>query len=1267
MEGNTSSLTHPLERYVPRILAEWELDAPDQRWRRFGGTLCFVDISGFTNLSEKLARRGRIGAEELTGVLNRVFGTMLDLAYDRGGSLLKFGGDALLLLFEGSDHPIQGASAAVEMRAALREATKIPTSVGRIQLKMSVGVHTGEVDVFRAGTSHQELVITGVAATVTTEMEHAADAGEILISPALRDALPPGSAPVAKGPGFLLRWRRAPVPGTGPVPRRAVGDDTLVAGIPVMLRDHLGIGRAESEHRVATIGFVKFNGVDTAIREGGPGAVTEGLHRLVSAVQEAVDAESVTLLATDIDEDGGKVILSAGVPINQDDDEGRMLRAVRRIADAPLPFPLKIGVNRGHVFSGDIGTDFRSTYTVMGDTVNLAARLMAAAPPGAIYVAPGVLDRSHTVFATEALEPFYVKGKDAPVQAYAVGEETGNRTARTDGELPFTGRDFELGIVREALARLPFGAGGAITIIGDTGSGKSRLVEEALAGPEQTRTLIVQAEPYGADNAYWALRDPLRGLLGIEGAGQAEMAAKLTESVAALAPELVPMTPLIGDVAQIDVPNTPETAAIEPRFRPDRTAAALIQVLEAALPGPLVIVVEDGHWLDEASIGLVMRVAGAAYDRPWSVLITTRPGAERLTERPSSTIALGSLPEDASRALAIVATEAAPLRPHELETVVLRAAGNPLFLGEILRLVRETGSVDALPDSLDAVVGTEIDTLRPLSRRLLRYSSVLGRSFRRVLLDDLLAPEGVVLDAATLRDLARFIEPDGDTRWRFRHSVVQDVAYQGLSYRKRKELHRRAGEVIERLAGKDTDSVAESLSLHYTEAGIHEKAWGYGVVAGDRARAAYANAEAAGHYGRALAEARFVPDAPALERARVWSVLGDVREQAGMYDTAVEAFRTALTLLRDAPNAMRADALLRSAQAKMRSGRYTSALADLSRGFRLVDPAVGDEDLAAAARLMSFRATVRVYQERYGEALRCGHQAESLAIASDEREALAQAYGALDWGYHMLGKAGGVDYGPKSLDLYRQLGQPDKAANVMLNLGAWAYYVGQWDEAVEWYLQARDEATRAGNDAAAATAGANIAEVRIGQRRLDEAGEVLAGAVRVLRATGDAYIVLFAEVQTGRLLLAQGDADGASALFGRLRAEALQLGQALTALEVAAHEAMSLSALGNPREALVLLEESERGVGDEAALLHAGVSRARAEALLALGEVEEAGVHVRIGLEAAREHDLAYDETMLLELDEEIAQGLGRAVDPADARRARELRARLGIASLAAR
>ena len=157
-----------IDRYVPaNVLAR--VGSGGDGWATLDGTLCFADISGFTALSEKLAARGRVGAEELTEVLNRVFGEMLRLAWDRGGTLLKYGGDALLILFEGPDHAAQAASAAVEMRAALRRAVDIPTSVGRVMLRMSVGLHSGPVHLFIPTGTHRELIVAGPTASQVNE------------------------------------------------------------------------------------------------------------------------------------------------------------------------------------------------------------------------------------------------------------------------------------------------------------------------------------------------------------------------------------------------------------------------------------------------------------------------------------------------------------------------------------------------------------------------------------------------------------------------------------------------------------------------------------------------------------------------------------------------------------------------------------------------------------------------------------------------------------------------------------------------------------------------------------------------------------------------------------------------------------------------------------------------------------------------------------------------------------------------------------------
>src|SRR5260370_26125553 len=190
---------------------------------------------------------------------------------------------------------------------------------------MPVGLHGGPGSRLRAGTSHQELLLPGPAASTTVLMEQTAQAGEIVVSPATADALAPGVLGEPKGPGYLVRSRRAIDDGPGPTPIVAVAEATVAACLPVALRTHLGSVSLESEHRLATVAFLKYRGVDRLLERDGPEHTAAALDTTVSAVQFAVDAEGVTFLASDLDDDGGKIVLVTGVPTAGDDDEARVL------------------------------------------------------------------------------------------------------------------------------------------------------------------------------------------------------------------------------------------------------------------------------------------------------------------------------------------------------------------------------------------------------------------------------------------------------------------------------------------------------------------------------------------------------------------------------------------------------------------------------------------------------------------------------------------------------------------------------------------------------------------------------------------------------------------------------------------------------------------------------------------------------------------------------------------------------------------------------
>jgi class 3 adenylate cyclase len=292
-------------RHIPEIAIEWALDAPARRWQAIDGTLCFADISGFTALAERLAQQGRVGGEELIETLSRVFGGMLERAREHDGMLLKFGGDALLFLFRGEDHALRAAATAVEMRSALRAAAQIPTSVGRLRLAMSVGLHSGPIHLFLVGEPHRELVLAGVDATLAARTEAAARSGEIAVSGATAARLPRSAVRARPDGTLLLRWRRAPFRPAGPAADRAADAATLRGLFPAVLCEALHAGPPEPEHRVACIAFARFSGTDALLAEAGPDAVAAALQITVATAQAALDAEGIALLTIDIDSDGG--------------------------------------------------------------------------------------------------------------------------------------------------------------------------------------------------------------------------------------------------------------------------------------------------------------------------------------------------------------------------------------------------------------------------------------------------------------------------------------------------------------------------------------------------------------------------------------------------------------------------------------------------------------------------------------------------------------------------------------------------------------------------------------------------------------------------------------------------------------------------------------------------------------------------------------------------------------------------------------------------
>ena len=1257
--------TRSLLPFLPRITIEWAGGRDERPWQLVDGSLLFVDISGFTKMSERLARHGRLGAEEVTDAVEACFGALLGLAYAAGGSLLKFGGDALLILFTGPDHQTRAATSGIAMQERLGHVGEIDTSAGRVKLRMSGGVHSGTFGCFLVGASHRELILAGTDVSTVVAMEGAASAGQIVVSATTAAAIEPRLVGPPLGPGYRLRRVAVRIP-EDPAPRqRDAHHLDLGLFLPSAIRTHLNAGGGEPEHRLVCVAFCHFDGTDELMRDEGPAAVARSLHSLVTTIQREVDRAGITFLASDVDHDGGKIILASGVPASTGQDVDALLGAVRRIADSDLALPLRIGVHRGPVFAGEVGPPYRRTFTIMGDTVNLTARLMAKAAPGEIVASPEILNPARTQFDTTPLEPFMVKGKRAPVVASMLGS-THRRESRTAVALPLVGRTDELALFEEYVAAVRAGAGRAVELVGPAGIGKSRLIEELRSIASDLPQLTVTCDPYEATSPYaafwWLLHDVLAQPAT---ASRQEVAGALRTAVAWHCPDLEPWLPLLGVPLDLDLPPTPEVAAIAPEFIPDKVREVTATFLNAALPESVVVIIEDAHWMDDASSSVLDQIIRGIAQRSALVCLTRRAedtGYQLADRAHTRSVTLAPLSTQDATAALIAATDDAPLRADDIALLADRAAGNPLFLEELLETLRAGGDVATLPDSIDALVTAQIDRLHPELRTLVRIASVLGQSFLLHELAGLITDELPPPDNDVWEELKGILSFTGPGALRFRHAVVRDAAYQELPFRRRRELHARAGDAIAAPLGEHPEVEAELLSLHYLNAQRFDDAWRFARIAADRAIAKYANVEAAELLERAINAARRGADVFAADLAETWEQLGDVRERSGVYDAALRAYRSGRRLRGD-DHVATAGILLKEAWIAERIGRSAEAVRAVRRGLKILDPEQTVTAQHIRVQLRTWYATVRQAQGRSQEAVHVCLDAIEAAIAIDDRLTEAQARSTLDWAYVSLGQPELAVHSDRALELYTDLGDLSGQAQVLNNLGGFAYFDGRWADAVDLYERARSLRLQTGNSVDAAMGTLNIGEVLLDQGHLDEADEHIVEASRAWRAADYRSGAAVAQMYLARIAAGRGEFDAAFEQFDQARAQLLALGADADAVEVDIRKAECLLLAGDPTRALQLAGGALRrnlalgGVVDHGPLL-----RIRAEALLATGDVEGARQAITGSLDEASSRDASFEVARALIVLAEIERRSGNETLAAEHRIAASERFdRLGV------
>jgi tetratricopeptide (TPR) repeat protein len=589
---------------------------------------------------------------------------------------------------------------------------------------------------------------------------------------------------------------------------------------------------------------------------------------------------------------------------------------------------------------------------------------------------------------------------------------------------------------------------------------------------------------------------------------------------------------------------------------------------------------------------------------------------------PALTLRLEPLPPDDAKLLIRAAAGGRELSEEELGAIFDRGAGNPLFLRELAAPEKASETGEQLPDSVEALVATRIDRLAPADRALLRWASVLGTSFSGAVIADVLDDDPTAAsDSEAWGRLAEFVERDPDVPggFRFRHALIRDGAYEGLSYRRRRELHGRVADVIAREAGRADDS-AELLSLHYYRAERWAETWRYSVDASRRAEEKYANVETTQFLERALEAASSWSDAPADEVARAWELLGDVRMRMAAYEDAASAYREARAFWRgDAVQEARL--MQQEAVVRVRLGNYPQALRRLSQALRLIEGVEGVDAAAQRARLFNWYAVVLQHQWRPSDAIPwCNRAIAEAEAAGGAEDALAHAYFILDWAYLALGRPDEAVYSPRAVEIYERLGALDRLAWALNVMGGRAYLAGRWEEGIEHADRARRTFLEIGDDMNATVAALNVACIRSDQGRLDEAEPLFRSGLELRRVAGNPLKVAEAASELGRFAGRTGGFEEAHSLLAEARELFSEEGDEVEALAADVWRVESLVHQGSSTAALELADDalertkSTPGVAILAAMLH----RLRGWAFMQLRDLERAGAAFDESLSLAR-------------------------------------------------
>ena len=1292
--------------YAPGTLVSALAAHPDRQppWLDIiSGTLVMADVSGFTAMSERLAGAGKEGAETLTDIINRFFTDMLAIARSHGGVTITFGGDAMLILFHGDEHAARAVRASLQMLEATERHAAFKVGTGRVKLGMSMGAHTGTFYLVTAGdpSLRTQYLILGSDTERTCAAEATASRGELCVSQDTLDCL--GTPARAEPCGDF--WRITEIAGSAAAAELRPPDvdsglaEQILTFLPPPIASVVATGEGaasiEGEHRKVAVVFVNVLGSEELLATRGAEDFLSAVQTYVAEVVRLADTHGGFLVSNDIYDRGFKLIVIFGAPVAHETDTASALRMAadldRRRAEMDLGLTHRIGVNAGFVFAGDVGSPDRRQYTVMGDAVNLAARLMSHADTGQVLVSESAATEAGAGFSVQPLEPIRVKGKEQPIPICSlVGECAFAPSDQAMHRIPLVGRELELQQLAEMAARVSENEGNAALVVGETGIGKSRVSGEFRRRLQDA----CWTEAYGAcyehtrSAPYAPWVQILGGLLGFTSDDDRQSrGTKTLAAVARLDPILEEFGALLAPLLDAEITAAPSLARLDEAVRRRRLFDLIFGIVgDAARTARLCLAVEDLHYADPVSRELLSHVAEAGARLPILLLLTQRPSEEplvHLSPDRTTVIELQDLSKTAASELIAAIAGRADLPKHVIDAIVTRAKGHPLFLEQLSETLVQPGILErllavspgmigdeltemAIPDRVNGLMMARVDALPSSARRTLRTASVAGMVFDTETLQALSEeadPQALATDLKELTATSMVDPMPAQGRYQFHHGLVKDVAYDTLPFYRRRALHDRLAGHLETTHRDHLDPVFELLAHHYYQSRNAEKARLYAVRSAQKATRVYAH-DAAIHYcERALSTVRARSTAAAASRSILLERIGDSLETAARHEDAMGRYQDALARWRrvrhsatpaplvppelsDGPAPVVREALLchKIGVALERTHRdYAGVL----RWLDAAEAALPPRHPRELAAIYSMRGVAYFRRAMYGDAIQWGRRGLALAGRTTDLGLKAYAANTLANSYTEMGDLDrAIRYQQKAIDLYEQLSDVQGLGNAHGNIANCYQLLGLFDESLAHNAVGRRAFERIGFATGVALNLSNTAEVLLGIGHVEEAKERLREALVVCERSGLPPMITglihlnFSRVyaREGDLSRATGELDAAVEAFVASGSRGLDTEARLHRAEI---ELLSgdLAAAGRTCDA-ALREAHELGMK----LLVSRGERLAGVISIRQGDVASAYRHLNDAVAIARQIHAGYERALaLLDLAElrGLAAGAG--------------------------